>query len=71
MPFGPLQPELMPGAKNAVETCLAVRAEEHVALIADQASAAVAASIAEALDKLKATGETASPNAPAATPKSE
>jgi len=39
----------MPGAKNAVETCLAVRPEEHVALIADQASSAVAASLAEAL----------------------
>lgn len=53
MPFGPLQPELMPGAKNAVETCLAVRPEEHVALIADQASAAVAASLAEALRERK------------------
>jgi len=54
MPFGPLQPELMPGAKNAVETCLAVRPEEHVALIADEASAAVAASLAEALRERKA-----------------
>src|SRR5215471_18149040 len=49
MPFGPLQPELMPGAKNAVETCLAVRPEEHVALIADKASSSVAASLAAAL----------------------
>src|SRR5712672_4023825 len=54
MPFGPLQPELMAGAKNAVETCLAVRPEEHVALIADQASAAVAASLAAALNERKA-----------------
>src|SRR5712672_18319 len=54
MPFGPLQPELMAGAKNAVETCLAVRPEEHVALIADQASAAVAASLAAALNDRKA-----------------
>src|SRR5262249_38888655 len=54
MPFGPLQPELMPGAKNAVETCLAVRPEEHVALIADQASSAVAASLAQALRDRKA-----------------
>jgi leucyl aminopeptidase (aminopeptidase T) len=45
----------MPGAKNAVETCLAVRPEEHVALIADEASAAVAASLAAALDERKAT----------------
>src|SRR5215467_4200264 len=49
MPYGPLQPELMPGARNAVETCLAVRPEEHVALIADRASSAVAASLAAAL----------------------
>ena len=54
MPFGPLQPELMPGATNAVETCLTVRPEEHVALIADKASAAVAASLAAALDERKA-----------------
>src|SRR5262244_1887340 len=54
MPFGPLQPELMPGARNAVETCLAVRPEEHVALISDEASAAVAASLAEALRERKA-----------------
>ncbi len=39
----------MPGAKNAVETCLNVRPGEHVALIADDASRAVAASIASAL----------------------
>jgi aminopeptidase len=44
-----LQAELMPGAQNAVETCLAVRPEEHVALICDEASADVAASIASAL----------------------
>jgi leucyl aminopeptidase (aminopeptidase T) len=49
MTFGPVQPELMPGAKNAVETCLAVRADDHVALIADEASRTVAASLEEAL----------------------
>ncbi len=40
----------MPGARNAVETCLAVKPGEHVALIADEASRAVAASIGAALD---------------------
>src|SRR5712664_2753572 len=40
----------MPGARNAVETCLDVRPGERVALIADEASRAVAASIAAALD---------------------
>jgi leucyl aminopeptidase (aminopeptidase T) len=55
MPFGPVQQELMPGAKNAVETCLAVRSDEHVALIADRASSAVAASLAEALRERNAS----------------
>jgi aminopeptidase len=54
MNFGPRQTELMPGARNAVETCLAVRPGEHVALIADEASCAVAASIAAALEDQKA-----------------
>src|SRR6202007_3314614 len=49
------QPELMPGAKNAVETCLAVQASEHVALIADAESGAVAASLAAALQNVQAS----------------
>jgi aminopeptidase len=54
MHFGKAQPELMPGAKNAVETCLAVKPHEHVALIADEASRAVAASLASAIDNVGA-----------------
>ncbi|PYT92660.1 MAG: aminopeptidase [Acidobacteria bacterium] len=49
MNFGAPNPELMPGARNAVETCLGVRPDEQVALIADEASRAVAASISAAL----------------------
>jgi leucyl aminopeptidase (aminopeptidase T) len=48
--FGSAKNELMPGAKNAVETCLAVRSGECVALIADEVSKPVAASLAAALD---------------------
>src|SRR5258707_1392995 len=55
MAFRDCQPELMPGAKNAVETCLAVQAGEHVALIADVESSAVAASLAAALQNVQAT----------------
>src|SRR5256884_110819 len=55
MKFGTPQPELMPGARNAVETCLGVRPGENVALIADEASRAVAASIAAALDDRNAS----------------
>jgi aminopeptidase len=54
MKFGSPQPELMPGAHNAVDTCLGVRPGEHVALIADEASRTVAASIAAALDDRQA-----------------
>ena len=50
MKFGSPQADLMPGAHNAVDTCLGVRPGELVALIADEASRAVAASIASALD---------------------
>src|SRR6476646_593812 len=54
MYFGLPVPELMPGAKNAVETCLSVRPGEHVALIADEASRSVAASIAAAIEDRQA-----------------
>jgi aminopeptidase len=54
MNFGAAQMELMPGAWNAVETCLAVRAGERVALIADELSRVVAASLATALRERRA-----------------
>src|SRR5258707_15066789 len=54
MNFGPASPDLLPGAKNAVETCLAIKPGEHVALIADQASRAVAASLSAAMDNVHA-----------------
>src|ERR1700752_78257 len=51
MNFGPALPELLPGARNAIETCLAIQPHERVALIADRPSQAVAASLATALDQ--------------------
>src|ERR1700730_1587050 len=54
MKFGPPLAELMPGAKNAVETCLAIRPGEQVALIADVISKPVAASLQSALDQRSA-----------------
>jgi aminopeptidase len=51
MTFGPALPDLMPGARNAVDVCLAVKPSEHVALIADEASRSVAASLTAALDE--------------------
>jgi aminopeptidase len=49
MIFGDASEDLLPGAHNAVNTCLAVRRGEHVALVADEASRAVAASLERAL----------------------
>ncbi|MGA7622248.1 MAG: hypothetical protein WCA91_01595, partial [Candidatus Acidiferrales bacterium] len=57
MNFGPAGPELLPGARNAVEVCLAIQPGERVALIADRPSQAVAASLAEALKQRGATCE--------------
>jgi leucyl aminopeptidase (aminopeptidase T) len=54
MSFGPPDPALVRGARNAVGTCLSIQAGERVALIADQASAPVAASLAAALAEQQA-----------------
>jgi aminopeptidase len=49
MIFGPVLTDLLPGAQNAVNTCLAIRPGERVALIADHASREVAAALERAL----------------------
>ena len=49
MTFGSGMADLLPGAHNAVNTCLAIRPGERVALVADEASRAVAASLEQAL----------------------
>jgi leucyl aminopeptidase (aminopeptidase T) len=54
MHYGPVAPDLMPGARNAVDVCLAVRRRERVALIADESSRAVAASLEQALAEAQA-----------------
>src|SRR6266481_9402702 len=54
MNFGPASPALLPGAKNAVETCLAITPGEYVALITDESSRAVAASLAAAMENVHA-----------------
>jgi aminopeptidase len=52
--FGPVSADLAPGARNAIEVCLAIQPHERVALIADRASGDVAASLAAALDEVGA-----------------
>src|ERR1700686_3102220 len=54
MNFGPASPDLLPGAKNAVETCLSIKPGERVALIADEPSRAVAASLSAAMENVHA-----------------
>ena len=62
MLFGSASADLMPGARNAVETCLSIRRGERVALIADEASRPVAAAIStSASDARWAEVLTASP----------
>ncbi len=52
--FGSFPSELAEGARNAVDTCLAIAPGERVALIADEPSREVAASLAAALDLARA-----------------
>jgi len=52
--FGSFSHELAPGARNAVQVCLAIAAGERVALVADEASRDVAASLAAALEDVGA-----------------
>jgi aminopeptidase len=49
-----LNPALLPGARNAIETCLAILPGENVALIFDEPSEEVAASLKQALEDRKA-----------------
>src|SRR5262245_59756494 len=49
MNFGAVSDDLLPGAHTAINTCLAIRRGEHVALVADASSQAVAASLERAL----------------------
>ena len=57
MVFGTPRVDLLPGAHNAVDTCLSVRSGERVALIADEASREVAAAIEQALADARAIAD--------------
>jgi aminopeptidase len=50
----PFDPELTPGARNAVEVCLRIRNNEKVTVITDEATKEIAASIIAELEKLGA-----------------
>src|SRR3954452_12319378 len=55
MRFGTVRDDLLPGAHNAIDTCLGIRRGERVALVADEASREVAASLEHALAAAGAT----------------
>src|SRR5580704_4816386 len=57
MPTETALEELIPGARNAVETCLAIQPGERVTLITDRPSEEVAASLARAIEMRGASCE--------------
>jgi leucyl aminopeptidase (aminopeptidase T) len=69
--FGSFPAELAPGARNAIDVCLAIRRGERVALIADETSRAVAASLEAALRAAGAQPDCVLIEAVAARPLSE
>jgi aminopeptidase len=50
----PFDPELTPGARNAIEVCLRIKNNEKVTVITDEATKEIAASIVAELEKLGA-----------------
>src|SRR6266850_8214019 len=50
----PFDPELTPGARNAINVCLRVKPEEKVTVITDEASAEIAASIIHEIEAVGA-----------------
>jgi aminopeptidase len=49
--------DLLPGARNAIRTCLRVRPEEHVAILTDAQTAEIARSLADQVREVGASGE--------------
>src|SRR5882672_12493283 len=50
----PFDPELTPGARNAIQVCLRVKPEEKVTVITDEASAEIAASLVHEIEAVGA-----------------
>jgi aminopeptidase len=48
----PIDPEYLPGARNAVQVCLRVQPEEKVCVITDEATIEIAAAVVAELEKL-------------------
>src|SRR6202045_4349629 len=50
----PFDPELIPGARNAINVCLRVKPEEKITVITDEASSEIAASIIHEIEAVGA-----------------
>jgi aminopeptidase len=48
----PFDPELTPGARNAIQVCLRVQAQEKVTVITDEASLGIAASLIQQIEEV-------------------
>jgi aminopeptidase len=55
MPDTPIDPELVPGARNAVRVCLNIQPHERVVLIADNACDQIAAALRAEIDEVGAS----------------
>jgi aminopeptidase len=53
--FEPLDPELIPGARNAIRVCLRLKPQERITVITDTATRAVAAALQEEIERVGAT----------------
>src|SRR6478735_8170376 len=50
--YHPIDPELLPGARNAVEVCLRLKPEERITIITDSATREIAAALQQEVEKV-------------------
>src|SRR5574337_160177 len=50
--FHPIDPELMPGARNAVNVCLRLKPAERITIITDSATREIAAALQTEIEKV-------------------
>jgi hypothetical protein len=48
----PIDPELLPGARNAIEACLRLKPEERITIITDTATRQIAAALQREVERV-------------------
>src|SRR6266403_1599284 len=48
----PIDPELLPGARNAIDTCLRLKPEERITIITDTVTRGIAAALQSEVERL-------------------